>query len=372
MNSNVINEEVSLIRQFNTKVRQYKDGISFAIGEPEYVVNNSIITKTKEALDNKDYKYTNAQGDLELLDAIAKKEKVDTSNVLITSGASEGIFISLVSLLQKEDEVIIITPCYPQYAPVVKFLGGIVKYLNTEDTNFMPTYSGLISLITNKTKAIIINTPANPTGIIYDSATMKMINEISINHNIYLLCDDVYESLCFIERKPHPFKLKNTIFFKSFSKSYAMTGFRLGYIITNEYMIQQLLKVHSYLSISIPPFIQKAGIQALSTGTIKKDFIIRNLDYITTILIEENISFIDVEGGIFIFINIEEFQLDSISFCTKFLEEYHVACVPGICFNHDNFIRINFAISNDKLVDGLNKFILFTNNIRNKNAFITK
>lgn len=363
MNNIVVNEEMSLIRKYTSKVKEYKNGISLAIGEPCIDVNKVIIDKTKEALDNKMYKYTNAQGDFELLDEICTKENVNRANVLVTSGASNGIFLSLFTLLNKDDEVIIINPSYPQYGPVIKFCYGVVRELETKDTNYIPTYCNLISLINTKTKVLILNTPSNPTGILYDISTLKMIDDICLKYNITILLDDVYEDICYVQKRKYIYK-SNVIYLKSFSKSYAMTGYRLGYLIADEDIVSNILKVHSYLSISVPTFIQKAGVAAIKSKSVSKIDFVTNLRVICSFLLENNIDYIDVDGGIFLFINIKKFGLTSTEFCDRFLESYHVACVPGICFKDDDFIRVNFAIDKMDLYHALDRFQLFIDDLK--------
>ncbi len=308
--------------------------------------------------------YTNAQGDENLIKSICLKEKVNKENVLVTLGASEGIFISLLSLLNKDDEVIIITPCYPQYEPVVKFCNGKVRYVDTSDSKFIPTYNDLVKEITNKTKVLILNSPANPTGIMYDIEILEMIDNLAKENNFIILCDDVYESLCYKKKIKFNFDLNHTIYLKSFSKSYAMTGYRLGYVITNEVILKQLLKVHSYLTISLPIFIQRAGEEALKLNCINKREIIENLNYTYKFLNNLNIEYLDVDGGIFIFVDIRQFDISSIEFCDLFLEKYHVACVPGICFKAEGFIRINFAVKKEILINGLLKLEHFITSLK--------
>lgn len=354
-NENVSKEGISLIRKYTNLVKKYNDGISLAIGEPCIKVDQRIIDKTKEALDDNLYTYTSAQGDNELIECICKKENVCCDNVLVTLGSSEGIFISLLTLLNKDDEVIIITPCYPQYSPVVRFCGGKEVYVDTSKTNFIPTYDDLISAITNKTKAIIVNSPANPTGVSYSNETLKMINDLAIKNNFFILSDDVYEQIFFKNKSTFKFDLNNTISLKSFSKTYGMTGYRLGYIIANKDTISQLLKVHSYIAISAPIFTQKAGIEALNIDNIDYSFLHNNLKIITSFLNDNNIEYIDINGGIFLFVSIKKYNMTSIEFCDKLLEKYHVACVPGDAFLASDYIRINFAINSDKLFESLQR-----------------
>lgn len=363
-NNIVVNTEESLIRKYTSKVKQYEDGISLAIGEPFCEVNKNIIRKTKESLDNKETKYTNAQGDTKLIEAICKKENVNNDEVLVTLGSSEGIFITLLSILNPEDEVIIITPCYPQYTPVVQFCCAKVKYVDTLKTNNVPTKEEIQKVITNKTKAIIINSPANPTGKSYDKETLEIINHLSIKHNFFIICDDVYE--CLTYKKIEKFEKENSkiIKLKSFSKTYGMTGFRLGYIIADKMTIKEILKVHSYLAISVPVFIQKAGVEALKITEFNNHFLQENLKIIIDFLDRNNLSYISVDGGIFIFINIKKTNKTSIQFCDELLDEFHVACVPGNCFLAPDYIRINFGVKKEELLESLSRIQQYINQLK--------
>lgn len=363
-NVNVVDEKESLIRKYTKLVAQYDDGISLAIGEPLIPVDEKIINRTIKELIEKKVNYTNAQGDEELLNEICIKENVEKDNVLVTFGSSEGIFITLLSILNKDEEVILVTPCYPQYAPVIKFCMGNVRYVDTLQTNFIPTYENLIKNVTNKTKAIIINSPSNPSGICYDKSTLITIEKVAKENNLYLLMDDVYENLIYTNKEKYNISYNKKIVFKSFSKSYGMTGFRLGYIIAIKEVINQVLKVHSYLCISTPVFIQKAGIEALRIKKTDYSYIEKNLYFITKYFDENNIEYIDVNGGIFIFILIKKYGISSEKFCDLLLQKYHVACVPGICFNAEGYVRINFAIDRKKLLDATYKIAKMINEIK--------
>lgn len=363
-NDKVVSEELSLIRKFTSEVVKYNDGISLAIGEPYMKVDDRIIERTKKSLDNNECGYTNAQGDIELIKSICEKEAVEESNVLVTYGSSEAIFISLLTLLNKDDEVIIIVPCYPQYAPVVKFCNGIIRYVETKYTGYVPTYDNIIKNINSRTKVIIINTPSNPTGLSYDVDTLQMIQDIAIKYDIFVISDDVYDCLSYGEKVSFKYNLDSSITLKSFSKTYGMTGYRLGYVISNNETIKQLLKVHSYLAISIPTFVQKGGVEALRCDDLNYSYFLNNLNYIRTFLEEEHIEYLDVSGGIFIFVNISKYNISSEIFCEQFLEKYHVACVPGICFLDDDFIRVNFAVKKEDLVEGLRRFKMYIKELK--------
>ncbi|MFI3251736.1 MAG: pyridoxal phosphate-dependent aminotransferase [bacterium] len=363
-NKNVLSEELSLIRKYTTEIKKYEDGISFAIGEPYLKVHEDVINETKRCLDNLECGYTSAQGQKELIDAICIKENVLSENVLVTSGSSEGIFISLLSLLNKDDEVIIITPCYPQYSPVVSFCNGVVKYVDTSKTNYVPKIDSIKEVVNDKTKIIIINSPSNPTGVTYDISTLNMINNLCKDHNIIVICDDVYEYITYKEKEKFSFDLDYSVTLKSFSKTYGMTGYRLGYLITSNKILKQLLKVHSYLSISLPIFIQKAGVKALQLPNNSYQYFTNNLSIVKSFLEVEEIEYIDVSGGIFIFINIEKYGTSDSEFCTRLLHEFHVACVPGNCFLAPGYIRLNFAVKTEDLITGLERIKCFIKTLK--------
>lgn len=360
-NKNILEVENSLIRKYTTLVSKYEDGISLAIGEPCININKYIIEETIKSLNNLECSYTNSQGYIELINAISKKENVLNENILVTFGSSEGIFISLLALIEKDDEVIVFTPCYPQYEPVIKFCGGTVKFVETLDTNCIPIKEKLLSVISDKTKVIILNTPSNPTGVSYDKTTLEMLVDVSKKYNFTILSDDVYEYINYTKKEDFKFDLNNTIKLKSFSKTYGMTGFRLGYILASEEVIKELQKIHSYLMISVPIFTQKAGVKALELETINYDILQSNLLYTIDFLKKNNLDYIDVNGGIFIFIKVPNNFNNCEVFCDELLAEYHVACVPGICFKAKGYFRLNFAVERCKLEEALIRIESFLN-----------
>ncbi len=362
-NKSISEVNESLIRYYNNEVKKYKDGISLAIGEPFAKVDNNVIDSLKKSLDRGEYKYINAAGDKELIRAIALKHNIEEDNILITNGSSEGVFISLLALINEGEEVILFNPVYPQYEPVISFVKGVVKFIDY-DENFEPNIDDFKNKISTKTKVIIINSPSNPSGKIYSNIILKTIEEVCLKNNIIIISDDVYEDIKYLNFNEYKLSLPNTIFLKSFSKTYGMTGFRLGYIIAEKSIIKQLTKVHSYLNISVPQFIQKSGVKALENGCCNINNYSRNLNYIYKVFKKNNIRYIEVDGGIFIMFNVSELGIDDKLFCDILLDKYHVAAVPGNAFNLPGYIRINFCIKYNILVKGLKRIVLLQNRIR--------
>ncbi len=350
------NESFSLIRKYTDLAKSVKNSISLAIGEPNFDTDKKIIDEVVNSLRNKETHYCNARGLDDLVDAISAKEKVLKNEVLVTLGGTEALFITLMGIIDPLDEVIVITPSYPHYGHCIRYFGGVCKFLDTSNSDFEPTFNGLIELISEKTKGIIINSPCNPTGIIYQPQTLKMIEVVAKKNNICIICDDVYEEITFYNCKKYKFSLENAVYIKSFSKSYNMTGFRVGYLVSNKFMVDNLLKIHSYLSISLPVFIQRGALVALNDVKPSTSEYVKNLNYCLEALDSLQLSYITPEGGIYIFINILEFDSSSERFCDDLFESYHVACVPGVAFLAEGYIRINYCLCYEDLVLALERF----------------
>lgn len=358
------NESFSLIRKYTDLAKSVGDSISLAIGEPNFDTDNKIIDAVVDSLKKGETHYCNARGLDDLVAAITEKEKILKNEVLVTLGGTEALFITLMGIINPGDEVIVITPAYPHYGPCIRYFGGVCKFLDTSETDFEPTFNGLIELVSDKTKGIIINSPCNPTGIIYQALTLKMIEVVAKKNNICIICDDVYEEITFYNSKKYKFNLDNAVYIKSFSKSYNMTGFRIGYLFSNKLMVDNLLKIHSYLSISLPTFIQRGAVVALKNVKPNLSVYTKNLYYCLEILESLQLSYITPEGGIYIFINILEFDCSSEKFCDDLFLKYHLACVPGIAFLAEGYIRINYCLSYDDLVLALDRFSKYIINLR--------
>ncbi len=355
------------IKYFFNIAKSNNKNTKLMLGEPNYksplIVKFNII---KNILKN-NTKYSDSDGIKKLRDEIIKKttyyKSYNNPNIIITNGASEALFLTFFNLVKKDDEIIIFKPFYPTYLNLIKRFDAKEIIVDTTNTNYQLDDS-ILNLINNKTKLIIINTPNNPTGKIFNTQSLNILNKIiEQNKNIYLIFDLVYNNLIFEKNNNlnilDYFKnKKNILIINSFSKTYAMTGYRIGYIIFDE-SLNNLKYDHALINSSLNTFTQYASIKALKYNynhNLKS--LINKKNYTIKLLNKFNLNYITPDAGLYIFINIKKYKISSVDFFYKLLKNYNLGVIPGICFGDDNYIRI--CISNNKKL--LKKSIININN----------
>jgi len=364
------------IRKIFNKTVGMKDIIHLEIGEPDFDTPEEIKNEACKALKEGYTHYTHNAGLIELRNAIAKyyntKTKADLSpeqNIIVTIGGTGALFLSLLTVVDFGDEVLIPDPGYPPYTSMVKIVGGIpVYYPLRESNNFIPKVEDIENRISERTKAIIINTPHNPTGAVYPKEVLKSISEIAQEHDLILISDEVYENIVFDQNEHYSLlNIKNieenTIVINSFSKTFAMTGWRLGFVISkNKEIIENMTKLQEGTTACAPSMLQKAAIIALESCQSFVTQMVQELknrrDTIVKLLSEiENVSFISPQGTFYLFLNVSEYTTDSYSFVERLLTTKHVAVAPGRAFgeNGEGYIRISFANSKENLIAGIGK-----------------
>lgn len=366
---------LSGIRQFNEMAANVSDCISLTLGEPDFNTPDEIKLAVKEAIDQNKCHYSTTMGDLDLRRKIAVYEwknhhlLYDADEIMITAGASEAISTALAAIIDQGDEIIIPTPCYPQYEAIITLEGGIFVPLNTQDHDFQITYEELNRCFTDKTKAIVLTSPNNPSGSIYHQETLQTIYEFVKDKQIFVLCDEVYNQLIYTD-KYHSFMQfqdlrKKILAAQSFSKPYAMTGWRLGYLMGDKKILAEIMKLHQYRYSCVNTFVQKAGIKALETDSkaMLTSYQLRR-DIAYQRLIAMGLSVHLPEGAFYLFPNISEFGLDSMTFCTRLLYEFKVACVPGSYFHAEGYLRISYCVDLKQLINGLDRLEAFIHSLR--------
>ena len=373
LNKQVVNLNDSIITEFATMAFNKKDCLKLTYGQPNYntpdVIKNSLI----HSLNNNRTKYENANGNTDLIKniiihAVAYLDDIDLSDeILITSGATGAIYTALNTLLNKNDEVIIPCPYYPEYIPVVNKLEGKVILYDNKDYNYQLEYSSLEKIISNNTKCIILTSPNNPTGIILNEKSINTAYQLVKKYKIFLLIDSCYEKIAYDKLPSYSLfnEIKNYILIcHSFSKTYAMTGWRLGYLAGPKYFIQNAIKLHQYLNVSITTFVQDAGNVALTYNPINElKFLKYNMNYAYNRLIKMNLEVHKPNGALFLFPSIKKYNIDSYTFCKRLIDEMNVAIVPGIAFGIDDNIRISFCVEFDILKEALDRLEIFINKL---------
>jgi aspartate aminotransferase len=341
-----------------------EDAINLSLGEPDFDTPLHIREAVKKALDEGFTHYTSNKGIIELREAISCKLKdeneidADPESIITTVGASQALYISLQALVNKGDEVLIPDPGFLSYDAFVKLAEGKMVPINLKEENeFRMTPDDVINKITNKTKAIILNSPSNPTGAVMRKEDIKGIAEIAEDHNIYLISDEVYEHILYEGKHYSPGRYtENAITINAFSKTYAMTGFRIGYMAAKPEITEELLKVHQYNVACASSLSQIAGLEALigsqkCVGEMVAEFK-RRRDLVVKRLNEMGIKIRAPKGAFYVFPRVQNSQ----EFVNKAIEK-GVIIVNGSSFGKsgEDHFRISYAASYEKLVEAMDR-----------------
>jgi aminotransferase len=340
------------------------------IGEPDQNTPDVIKEAAKKALDDNDTHYPPGNGYPYMLKAISEYEerahglRYDPEEVILTIGATEGLFIGLSTVLNPGDEVIIPTPAFGLYESITRLLRGVPVSLPTENNRYQIDPEALKAAITPKTKAIVLTSPNNPTGCMYTKETLDGIHEVLRDKPIFVFCDDVYRELVYVDGY-HSFAefqdmRDRVIVIQSFSKPYAMTGWRLGYCLADAPIRDRMQIFHQHCVVSAPSYVQPACVAALEseTKTVREIFRKRR-DYVYKRLTDMGLEVQEPEGAFYMFINIKKYGMDSETFCHKMLKEGLVGLIPGVYFGTDGYMRLSYCYSDEDLKEGLDRIERF-------------
>lgn len=351
------------IRKFFDLAAQMEDVISLGVGEPDFQTPWNVRQAAVTALEKGKTKYTANAGIVELREAVSRNIHKNTgvdydpkNEIIVTVGGSEGIDISIRALINPGDEVLIVEPCFVCYAPIVSLCGGVpVSVQTTEETEFRLTADMLREKITDKTKLLILPFPNNPTGAVMERKDLEAIADVIRETDILILSDEIYSSLTYGGKHCSIIQIdgmkERTIFVNGFSKAYAMTGWRLGYVAGPQPIIKQMLKIHQYGIMSSPTISQYAAIEALDncdTDIVKmrNEYDIRRR-WLVNALNDMGLHCFEPKGAFYVFPSIKSTGLSSEEFCERLLYEHNVAVVPGNAFGDcgEGYIRISYAYS---------------------------
>ena len=370
LNEAVTQVEISGIRQFTYMVRDTPGACALTLGEPDLDTPEVIKAAAKAALDDNDTHYPPGNGYPYLLEAIARFEAqrhglhYGTNEIIMTVGATEALFASLSTILNPGDEVIIPTPAFGLYEALVRLRQGVPVFLPTEEDRYQISPEALRAAITPRTKAIVLNSPNNPTGCIYTKETLDAVHEVLRDKPIFVLCDDVYRELVYAGEY-HSFAeyqdmRDRIIVIQSFSKPYAMTGWRLGYCMADAPIMDRIQVWHQYCVTSVPAFVQRACVTALETDTFPvAELFRRRRDRVYERLTAMGLRVQEPEGAFYMFIDIRPYGMDSDTFCKKMLKEGLVGLIPGIHFGTEGYMRLSYCYSDEDLEEGLDRIEAF-------------
>ena len=354
------------IRKFFDIANKIEDCISLGVGEPDFDTPWHITEEGIYSLEQGKTFYTSNQGLLELREEISKwnkrKYNLDYSadNIIVTCGGSEAIDIALRTCINPGDEVVILEPNYVCYEPDILLAGGVAKKIRLKsDNKFRLSKNELEKVITNKTKILLMNYPNNPTGAIMPEEDLKDIAEVVNKYDLLVISDEIYSELTYSSKHCSIGSLENmrdrTITINGFSKAFAMTGWRLGYVMGPKNIMDQMKKIHQYVIMCSPTISQYAGLEALRNGDGDIEKMKKEYDKRRRYLLKEferlNLPCFEPMGAFYIFPYIGKFGMSSEDFATDLLEKEHVVVVPGTAFGDsgEGYIRISYAASMEKL-----------------------
>ena len=386
---NILNQRIqgvkpSGIRKFFDILEEMTDAISLGIGEPDFVTPWHIRDAGIYSLERGHTKYTSNAGLLQLRRGIAAylNRRFDLQydyahQIVVTVGGSEGIDLTLRCLLNPGDEVIIPTPSFVCYGPLTEMAGGVPKYLELKVENkFRLTPEELRAAITPKTKVLVLPFPCNPTGGTMDRQDLEAIAQVLKDNDIMVISDEIYAELTYGQRHVSPANLTSlkdrTIVVNGFSKSHAMTGWRMGYVCGPEPVIQQMLKLHQFGIMSAPTTSQYAAIEAMRSGDediahMREEYDSRRR-YLVEGLRRIGLPCFEPKGAFYVFPDIRSTGLSSEEFCERFLMEEKVAVIPGNAFGPggEGFVRACYAASMKDIAESIARMDNFLTNLRRK------
>ncbi|CAD5898996.1 pyridoxal phosphate-dependent aminotransferase [Carnobacterium maltaromaticum] len=360
--------EVSDIRRFDERVSVIEDMLKLTLGEPDFNTPEHVKLAGISAIENNDSHYTGMAGDLELRKAVAtfmqKKYQVSfapENEILVTVGATEALSASLLAVLNPGDKIIVPTPIYPGYEPLITLARAEPIYIDTTSNGFVLTPEMIEAAMLehgDQVKAIILNYPSNPTGVTYNREEVKAIADAVKKYSIFVISDEIYSELTYGETHVSiaEFARDQTILINGLSKSHAMTGWRIGFILAPQELIGQIVKVHQYLVTSATTMAQKAAIAALTAGAddalpMKIEYMKRR-DFLYEKMKNLGFEIARPNGAFYIFAKIPDgYTQNSMNFCVDLAEKNKLAIIPGSAFGAagEGFVRLSYAASMEKL-----------------------
>ena len=370
------------IRKFFDIVSEMKDAISLGVGEPDFDTPWHIREEGIYSLEKGRTFYTSNAGlkDLKIEIAHYLRRRCGLSydpnhEMIVTVGGSEAIDIGLRAMLDPGDEVLIPQPSYVSYLPCVQLADGVPVIIELKEENeFRLTKEELLAAVTDKTKILILPYPNNPTGAVMGEEDLKEIAEVVVSKDLYVISDEIYSELTYGDRHVSiaslPGMKERTILINGFSKSYAMTGWRLGYAAGPAAIIAQMLKIHQFAIMCAPTTSQYAAVEALRSGDQDVEMMRGAYDKRRRFLVHElrriGLPCFEPRGAFYVFPCIREFHMTSDEFATRLLTEEKVAVVPGTAFGEcgEGFLRISYAYSIDNLKKALQRLERFVGRLK--------
>ncbi len=371
-NKQVDKMAVSLIRQFDERVSDIPNILKLTLGEPDFNTPEHVKQAGAQAIEDNFSHYTGMSGLPDIRQAASKflEEKYQVSydwqsEVLVTVGATEAISASLLGILEAGDKVLLPSPIYPGYEPIITLAGAEPVYIDTSDNGFVLSPEVLEAALEEHgeaVKAVILNYPSNPTGVTYSREEVKSLAEVLKKYPVFVISDEIYSELTYDEAHVSiaEYLREQTILINGLSKSHAMTGWRIGFIYAPKELTKEIIKVHQYLVTAAATVSQKAAVRALIEGindaqVMKKEYQARR-DFVYDKMTSFGFDVAKPSGAFYIFAKIPANCLqDSMEFCVELAQKEALAVIPGIAFGDagEGYIRISYAASLENLQEAM-------------------
>lgn len=387
LNKDLVNVKPSGIRKFFAIAEEMENVISLGVGEPDFLTPWHIRQQGIDFLERGATRYTANAGLIELRNEIsnfyARKYLVKynpNSEVLVTVGGSEGIDMAIRAIISRGDEVLVVEPSFVCYKPIIEVCGGVAIPVPTKSENdFKLTCDDIEQYVTERTKAIVFPYPNNPTGAIMTAQELKEISKVIIKHNLFVISDEIYSELTYTSQGHTSIAAidnmqERTIVINGFSKTYSMTGWRLGYALGPAKIIEQMTKLHQFAIMSAPTNSQYAAIDALKNGDSDISKMVMDYDMRRRFSVDAfrkiGLDCFEPKGAFYVFPCIKSTGLSSDEFCERLIKEKHVAVVPGNAFGDcgEGYIRASYCYSIDNIKEAISRIGEFVKELKNENS----
>jgi aminotransferase len=380
VNKNVKQIELSGIRKVFNRVLNDPSIVNLTVGQPDFPTPANVINAGIRSLEEKRTGYTTNSGLPELRKAIASFVdrryglKYEPENeILVTIGASEALDIAFRTILDEGSEVILPAPIYPAYEPLIRLCGAIPVFIDTRETGFKLNAEMIKTKLTDKTRCVLLPYPSNPCGSILEKEELQEIADLLRDKEIFIISDEIYSELTYGTRHhsiaSFPEMKEKSIVINGLSKSHAMTGWRIGFALAPNYLIEEMLKIHVYNTVCATSTSQYAALEALSADLIEvelmKEEYQKRRDYVFDRVKSMGLDVSWPDGAFYLFPSIKNTGMSSEEFNEKLIEQAKAAVIPGSAFSTygEGYIRISYASSMENLVEGLERLEKFLKNI---------
>ncbi|MFC7240377.1 pyridoxal phosphate-dependent aminotransferase [Saliphagus sp. GCM10025317] len=343
------------------------DVVDLSVGEPDFPTPENVVQAGKDAMDAGHTGYTTPAGHLELREAISEKLAADgldhgPDEIIVTPGAKQSLYEIVQSLIQADDQVVLLDPAWVSYEAMVEMAGGSLSRVDLSPYDFQlePALDDLAEAVSDDTDLLIVNSPSNPTGAVYSDAALEGVRDLAVEHDLTVISDEIYKEITYGVDPTSLGTLEGmadrTITVNGFSKAYSMTGWRLGYFAGPKDLIDQAGKLHSHSVSSATNFVQYAGIEALENTddavTEMVEAFEDRRDLVVDLLEDHGVDVAVPDGAFYMMLPVDD---DDQAWCEGAIEDAHVATVPGSAFGTPGYARISYAASEERLEEGIER-----------------